>query len=214
MTKNGNGVRLTATAVSIMYGAAIAMTGTHLPSIVAEVLTYSPTMIGLLAVAFDLWLWKWPLLHRISGRPCIEGTWRGTIAPSGENPVSGEPVPWLIDAAIMIEQTFWSLAITLMTREGTSHSTSATITTHGESRTQRTLSYIYLNAPNQSVRDRSQPHYGAAQLQIAGLTPGSLSGSYWTDRQTTGDLSFHLLDRSTEFSNLDEVLQFSNSTGS
>jgi hypothetical protein len=40
------------------------------------------------------------------------------------------------------------------------------------------------------VRDRSEPHFGAARLECTGQTPTRLTGVYWTDRLTRGDMEF------------------------
>ena len=51
---------------------------------------------------------------------------------------------------------------------------------------------MYTNKPSAEVRDRSQIHYGALLLDTHGPArkPTSLTGEYWTDRETKGTLTF------------------------
>jgi len=52
------------------------------------------------------------------------------------------------------------------------------------------LSYNYTNKPGASVRDRSAMHDGAAILRIINDPERKLTGGYWTDRKSTGEMSF------------------------
>lgn len=208
MAKNGSGMRWAATIVSFAYGIALFLTGTHIPDSVAHALAFSPTGIGLGAVVFDLWLWKWPVLQRFNNRPCVAGAWIGEIKPTGINPNSGEDVPWVVESAIVIEQTFWTISITALTAESVSHSSAATITSRTESKAHKVLSYVYLNEPSQAVRHRSHPSNGACNLSVVGDRPTTVSGSYWTDRKTTGDLEYRYVGKRTDFSQLAQIQMY------
>ena len=50
------------------------------------------------------------------------------------------------------------------------------------------LTYCYLNVPKAKVRERSAIHYGTALLCIE--NPEEIHGQYYTDRKTTGDMTF------------------------
>lgn len=208
MTKNGSGIRLAATIVSLAYAIALFLTGTHLPNLVARALAFSPTVIGLGAVLFDMWLWKWPVLRKFNSRPCLAGAWIGEIKPTGTNPNSGGAVPWVIESAIVIEQTFWTISITALTAESVSHSSAATIASRTESKAHKVLSYVYLNEPSQAVRHRSHPSKGACNLSVVGDRPTNVSGSYWTDRKTTGDLVYRYVGKRTNFSQLAQIQMY------
>lgn len=88
-------------------------------------------------------------------------------------------------AVLEIRQTLMSVHITLTTDEGKSNSLSASI---DEISGETQLTYCYLNTPKSEFRHRSQIHYGTAMLSIN--NPASLDGQYYTDRKTTGDMSF------------------------
>ncbi|MFL6136198.1 MAG: hypothetical protein ACJ74O_00145 [Frankiaceae bacterium] len=200
-------VRWTAVIVSGTYALALYASGTHLQQGAKQGLAYLPTALSLAVVAFDLWLWKIPGVHRFVGRPRVDGTWFTILRPHPDShiPPGGNRGP--IDAAVVIEQTYWSISITLMTAESASQSTSAAIHTNGESRKRRVLAYTYANTPKQEHRDRSHPHVGAVRLEIVGRTPITLAGTYWTDRLTVGDMQLRHLERGTDYANLGAVLQ-------
>jgi len=52
------------------------------------------------------------------------------------------------------------------------------------------IEYAYSNTPRAMVRDRSAPHFGTARLECTSQRPTHLQGNYWTDRRTTGELTF------------------------
>ena len=47
---------------------------------------------------------------------------------------------------------------------------------------------VYSNEPKHSIRNRSPIHYGTLKLNIIGNPVTALSGHYWTDRGTQGEL--------------------------
>lgn len=88
-------------------------------------------------------------------------------------------------AVLEIRQTLMSVHITLTTDESKSNSLSASI---DEILGEMQLTYCYLNTPKSEFRHRSEIHYGTAMLSIT--NPASLDGQYYTNRKTTGDMSF------------------------
>jgi hypothetical protein len=49
-------------------------------------------IFGILLWLFDRYLWKWPLIRRVSGIPNLEGTWKGTLTRiSSDDGEQGEP---------------------------------------------------------------------------------------------------------------------------
>jgi hypothetical protein len=206
MAKPTRTVRVTVTAVSAIYAVVLYASGIRLQHDARQLLAYLPSVSGILVVIFDSWAWKWPAIHNLTGRPRIDGTWIATLRPRQDShiPAGGNRKP--IQAAIIIDQTYWSLGITLLTRESASYSTAASLRRHGDSRNRRTATYTYANEPAQEHRPRSQPHVGAAQLHVSGRRPAQVTGMYWTDRFTAGDLDLRLLDRRTDYPTLEAVL--------
>jgi SMODS-associating 2TM, beta-strand rich effector domain len=199
--------RLTVSAVSAIYAIVLYATGIRLQHDARQLLAYLPSAFGLLIILFDSWAWKWPVIHNLTGRPRIDGTWIASLRPHPDShiPSGGNRGP--IQAAVMIDQTYWSLGITLMTRESASHSTAASLRRNGDSRDRQILTYTYANEPMQEHRPRSQPYVGATQLRVGGRRPTQIAGTYWTDRLTVGDVDLSLLNRNTDYPTLEAALE-------
>ena len=203
MTAPGRPVRYTATAVGAAYAIALYLSGFRFDDGIKQVLAYLPAAAAFAVVAFDRWIWKWPGVHRLVQRPRIDGTWLTTLTPHPDSriPEGGNRGP--IDTAILIEQTYWSVSVTLLTAESRSISTSASI--YSRTSQQAVLAYTYANEPEQRHRPRSQPHTGASEFRITGRQPQEMTGTYWTARLTVGDMAMRLLDRKTDYSSLSAV---------
>lgn len=206
MTSPARTVRITVSAVSAIYAIVLYVSGIRLQHDARQLLAYLPSVFGILVVIFDSWAWKWPAIHNLTGRPRLDGTWITSLRPHQDShiPKDGDRGP--IQAAVIIDQTYWSLGVTLLSQQSTSYSTAASLRRHGDSRDRRTLTYTYANEPAQEHRPRSQPHAGATQLQVSGRRPTQITGTYWTDRLTVGDLDLRLLDRRTDYPTLAAVL--------
>ena len=138
---------------------------------------YAGEAIGAAAiviVCYEKWIWKFDPLIKI---PYIAGKYEGTIKSSYDQV--------LRSATIQIKQTFLSVDVTLETEESGSRSVSGTIEDIFGS---HELIYTYLNEPKAQVRDRSAIHYGTATFIL--VEKNHLKGSYYTDRNTSGDMDF------------------------
>jgi hypothetical protein len=147
------------------------------------------TVLGavmMLLAAFDLWLWRLPILQGwLVKRPVLNGTWRAEIRSNWIDPATGHKID-PIAGFMVARQTFSRLALRLITPESQSELLGAEITRSGDG------SYyvfgVYRNEPRMSVRYRSDIHYGGLALQVAGRPPTRAEGHYWTDRETAGEL--------------------------
>ena len=87
---------------------------------------------------------------------------------------------------MVIRQTLSSLRIRLYTAESESETLSAKV--HCCEDGTFTVAGVYRNTPRLGVRDRSPLHHGSILLSVQGDPPQSLSGEYWTDRLSQGEL--------------------------
>ena len=152
-------------------------------------------VIGVIAgalAAFDRWVWSWPLVRSVHGRPHLGGTYVGEIRSDWTNPETGEQPP-PIPAAIVIAQTFTGLSVALCTAESASTTVAAALV--GTSDDRQLVAGIYRNEPRLSIQARSRVHYGGLKLNVGGQSGERLHGSYWTDRGTSGELDFTFLAR-------------------
>lgn len=53
----------------------------------------------------------------------------------------------------------------------------------------RQLAYSYTSKPKPSVKERSTPHDGTIVFDLIGTPVSKLEGRYWTDRETTGEIT-------------------------
>lgn len=139
--------------------------------------------------AFDKWLWKWPLLQGwFVRRPILEGEWQFEITSLWEEPTTRrrlEPIP----AFVTIKQTYSRLHLELKTAESKGSFVSERIVQKEDGQFQ--LTGIFRNEPGISFQEKSRTHLGALVLDVAGKAsnPAELTGHYWTDRDTSGELS-------------------------
>lgn len=206
MTANMPGtIRTAAVATSVLYALVLNVLGEPPSQSARSAVAYIPALLAILAVGFDKWMWCWPGVRSVVGRPLVHGTWAATLTvnPDSHIPEGGNRGP--ISAVVVIEQSFWSIHVRLMSSESTSESTSASLLKNGHG-AQHVLTYAYVNKPKQEHRPRSNPFTGAGQFRVQGKSPTRIVGTYWTDRLTCGDMDLTLLDRKTDYPTLDEAL--------
>lgn len=163
----------------------------HLPQNASEWLAPigpAVTAGGIGVAVFNRWLWHFPLIRKIHGRPVLRGTWHGELASQWINPQTGRGVPPDPDVFLAVRQTFWTVSVRLITKESKSYSIAATLQDTGDGVYE--LDYVYANTPRVSVRDRSELHYGAAVLAAPVDREAGLEGHYFTDRNTRGEMRF------------------------
>lgn len=137
-------------------------------------------LIGLIVV-FDRWLWRLPLVVRLFRTgPVLRGTWKGELLSTYDN--TRRPV------YLAVRQRFTEVEVRMMTEESTSETTSCQLLRKPEDLS--ILEYSYSNVPRATVRSRSEVHFGSARLESTGQVPSRIEGTYWTDRQTTGEMEF------------------------
>lgn len=123
---------------------------------------------------YEKWLWRWNPWEKV---PVLKHLYKGTLHSMYDD--RDHP------ATIKIKQTLLSVHITFISEESKSESLVASIYDHnGETE----LIYTYLNTPKAAYRHRSGIQYGTARLCID--NPRELTGQYYTDRGTTGDMMF------------------------
>ena len=152
-------------------------------------------VLTIMSFVFQHWVWHWPGLHYLTKTPRLTGTWLGTLESNYVNIGESEPRA-AIPVAVVITQTVDSINVRQYTQE--SFSTTVTASVFGEPGERFLLSTVYLNEPKIELQQtRSAMHYGATRLLIHGppRNPTTLSGTYWTPRNTSGSLELRFLTR-------------------
>jgi hypothetical protein len=177
-------VKVAAYLVTGAWSIALLIVGVQLPGTASKVLGSVPIVVVLLFAIFDNWLWGLGPIKRLVKRPNLNGTWKGTLtslrADSGSQEVAHPPIPIFL----VVRQSYLDLSITLLSEESRSRSIAGLLQANHPD--DFTVYYHYTNIPGLAVRDRSPVHSGGARLDIAGVSPLSMDGEYWTDRRTRG----------------------------
>jgi SMODS-associating 2TM, beta-strand rich effector domain len=178
-------IRGTAYVVTFVWSGVIAVNGLHLSSTWSKVVSIIPIALVLAFAAWDKWLWRLPPFIFIAGRPDLNGTWLGSfdaqwLDANQKLNESTEPV------ALVMEQSFTSLSVTLVAERSTSYSILSSIR-HLESGEYR-ISYEYANTPFVKFRQQLPAHNGSTELKVSQPRASRLTGEYWTNRLSRGAL--------------------------
>src|SRR4051794_39187360 len=71
------------------------------------------TVAGLLLLAFNRWIWHFPGIRKLHGRPVLRGTWHGELASQWMDPETSRRVPPDPDVFLVVRQTFWTVSVRL-----------------------------------------------------------------------------------------------------
>ena len=147
------------------------------------------TIVLYAVIAFDLWLWKLPVLHDwFVKRPVIDGTWKVELRSNWKDPETGNTIQ-SVEGYMVVRQTFSTLSMRLLTAESHSELVGTEIVCSADR--QYCVSGVYRNEPRFQVRERSEIHYGAVWLRIITQPTKQLIGHYWTDRSTAGEMELN-----------------------
>ncbi len=166
-----------------------------------------PSGIALAAVTglvtlFEKWAWRWKALRPwFVSKPDLNGTYKGHFTPVANEAAAKES----LEMFITIHQTLSTQCIRLFTSESRSLSLASCLEEASDDHWR--LMYTYENVPNPAVRQRSPIHFGGVILNVDDRDYRSLSGSYWTDRQTQGELALVRIsrDRARSFKEATEI---------
>lgn len=136
---------------------------------------------------WETWLWRLPLAQKITGsHRCIRGTWRGVRRSLWVDPQTGEQAPPKT-VYLTVRQSASYVTIRFYSDESTSTSSFATLRmTDGMCE----LLYMYMNIPGPRHEFRIHMHHGSVWLNLSGNPVRRITGRYWTDRDTKGELDF------------------------
>jgi hypothetical protein len=177
------------TAVAV-WAIVLLVSGQKLSSDLLRPLSTVTSVVVLLSIAFELWLWRLPFLHRwLVKRPVIEGTWRAELRSNWKD-ATGATIP-AVEGYVVIRQTLLNLSLRLLTKESSSHLVGTEIICSVDGL--YCVSGVYRNEPRYQDRSHSEIHYGAVWLQVVDTPAQMLEGHYWTDRNTAGEMK--LTDR-------------------
>jgi hypothetical protein len=144
--------------------------------------------VTLAVLAFDRWLWRWPLVRwitELAGARVIRGTWRGVLRYTRDE--TGTPGEQSVFMAI--DQTYSAVSIRCYFPAKRSESWSLTAAIERESH-RHALRYIYQQQAQAPDRDVNRPTQGACELILVGRPVEQISGSYYAERGGKGTIAF------------------------
>ncbi len=175
-------------AIAGLWVLSLALDGTQVSTSLFKPCSTIVTVLGLLLLAFDKWLWRFRLLHPwFVDRPYIRGTWKGQLTSQWIDLKTNQPMG-PIEAYLVVRQTFSSIHLRLITRQSSSESLANNIPKEPDG--VYTIASIYRNIPKITNRAASEIHHGGVILQVLGDPVHALEGHYWSDRGTVGELRF------------------------
>ncbi|MBF4996655.1 hypothetical protein IRT45_05735 [Nocardia sp. BSTN01] len=133
-------------------------------------------------LVYERWGWAWPFVRYFTGKPNLNGTWRGELQSDFERDGRRiDPIP----TVLLIKQTDTAIWVTLFTGESSSTTGMGQLVKESDDRWR--VTFVYTNKPRPEVSSRSNQHQGVCELYVTGRG-NSLGGSYFTSRKTTGEL--------------------------
>lgn len=136
---------------------------------------------------WDKFIWRLAWIQCLPKVPRdLRGTWKGQVRSLWVDPETGSP-PEEKEVYLVVRQDATSISTVLFTDESRSVSTVANLVDDG---TVASLDFMYLNRPSPTVEHRSRMHHGSTSLDIIGRPVSRLSGRYWTDRDSRGEIEF------------------------
>lgn len=151
------------------------------------------TVDGFIYLLFIRWIWRWKFLQGwLVPFPDLNGTWDGIIQTNwrDKNGIIPGPIPTLLT----IKQSFGRISCVMRTAEMVSRNYSEGFCLNMDEQ-KRQICFSYTSRPSVLLRDRSTPHDGTALLDIVGTKELKLHGEYWTQRGTSGTLTFNYYSR-------------------
>jgi hypothetical protein len=137
---------------------------------------------------FTKWLWKCRIFKGwLVPFPNLNGTWIGCIKSDWKNPESGQAIP-AIPVMLTIKQNLLHLSCVMCTGEMKSYSFSEGLHIDSEKQIKQ-MAYLYNSKPRIIINQRSLPHDGAIVFDIIESPSKKLTGRYWTERKTTGEIN-------------------------
>lgn len=124
-------------------------------------------------------------------RPDLAGTWRVKLHSDYIDPQTGTQAPVIV-CYMGVKQTLSKLQMHLMTQESESWFIAEKITPSPSDQGYQIVG-VYTNKPQIHLRgSKSEIHHGALVLYTHGSPhrPTTITGEYWTDRSTSGRMTF------------------------
>jgi SMODS-associating 2TM, beta-strand rich effector domain len=143
-------------------------------------LVTAASVVTLLAVVYDQWVWRWPLVRELTSRPVVQGTWKATLRSSHHAALAAP-----IESYLVVRQTYSRVSVRMLFERSASRSMSGDVVFEDGV---CVLYYLYAKQTRALDLDGNPSSRGGAALTIARQPRMHLQGDYWTDVGTAGEI--------------------------
>jgi hypothetical protein len=172
--------------VIVVWAVLLFVSGVTLKPSYLKPLSLAISIAYFVLLAFDRWLWRIPFVARMLHCPVLRGTWKGQLQSNWIDPSTNQGIA-PIDVFLVIRQTYSTISMRMMTKESASRSLVASLQAPRDDVAR--ASSTYQSVPRLLIQGRSRIHHGALMIEVEGRPANRLTGSYWTDRDTKGEVS-------------------------
>lgn len=146
----------------------------------AKWLVTATSVVILLLLAFDNWLWRYRPFRWLIHRPIVQGTWKTELRTTFEHRADE-----FIEAYLVIRQTYSRICVDMLFDRSSSRSMSGDLVTEGG---RCVLYYVFHTHAHARHRDGNPPSRGGAALVVGREPRTHIEGDYWMERGTRGDV--------------------------
>jgi len=173
-----NWTRIVIALAALVSAVVVLASGGTVDINLAKAVATASAVVILFLLAFDRWLWRWPGIRRLHGRPVIHGTWKTELKTNHEDRKDE-----IIECYLVIDQTYSRIyARMLFDRSRSSSMSGDLVRENGRC----VLYYVFRSDKHALEPATNPPNRGAADLTVAMKPSPHLEGDYWMEVGTKG----------------------------
>jgi hypothetical protein len=177
---SSNWARITIAIAALASAGIILATGGSVNINTAKAVTSASSVVILVLLAFDKWLWRLPGIRQLHARPVLHGTWRTELRSTYR-----ERKEELIECYLVVDQTYSRICTRMLFDRSRSASMSGELVRENG---RCVLYYLFKSDKGALEAATNPPSRGAADLTV-GMQPSiHLEGDYWMEVGTKGQL--------------------------
>lgn len=175
-----NWARITIAIAALVSAGIILATGGTVSVNTAKALASASSVVILVLLAFDRWLWRLPGIRRLHNRPVLHGTWKAELRTSYEERNDEQ-----IECYLVVDQTYSRICARMLFDRSRSASMSGELVRENG----RCVFYYLFRSDKSALEQATNPtSRGAADLTVGMRPSAHLDGDYWMEVGTKGQL--------------------------
>ena len=175
-----NWARITIAIAALVSAGIILATGGSVNINAAKALASASSVVILVLLAFDKWLWRLPGVRQLHKRPVLHGTWKTELRTSYRDRQDE-----LIECYLVIDQSYSQICARMLFDRSRSASMSGELVREDG---RCVLYYVFRSDKGALEPATNPPSRGAADLTVGMLPAIHLEGDYWMEVGTKGQL--------------------------